>query len=234
MDLLPLGDCGVVAVLGGEADEATLGRVRELAAEIAATRAPGILDIVPAYARVTVVYDPARFAGSGTRPFQTVCQLITWCAARVEARSAEPRGHGGGVREVEIPVCYGGEFGPDLQEVAQLCSLAPEEIIGRHSSAHYRVHAIGFVPGFPYLGGLPPSLHAPRRSTPRSSVPAGSVGIGGAQTGIYPFETPGGWRLIGRTPLKIFRPRETPPGLLRAGDRVRFRAIDAKEFAAWS
>jgi len=134
---------------------------------------------------------------------------------------------------VEIPVCYGGEYGPDLAVVAAHTGLTPEEVIQLHSAAEYRVHAIGFSPGFPYLGGLPPRLNTPRRATPRPSVPAGSVGIGSAQTGVYPVASPGGWNLIGRTPRALFRLHKSPPALLLIGDRVKFRPITPGEFAAW-
>ncbi|HLO67907.1 MAG TPA: 5-oxoprolinase subunit PxpB, partial [Holophaga sp.] len=117
---------------------------------------------------------------------------------------------------------YGGEDGPDLEAVARHCGLAPEEVARRHAGATYRVHFLGFAPGFPYLGGLDPALAAPRLDAPRTRVPAGSVGIAGAQTGIYPLESPGGWRLIGRTPLVLFDPRRPEPCLLRPGDLLRF------------
>jgi biotin-dependent carboxylase-like uncharacterized protein len=132
---------------------------------------------------------------------------------------------------VEIPVCYGGEYGPDLDGVAAHSGLSAAEVIARHERAEYLVHAIGFSPGFPYLGGLPPELATPRRTTPRLRVSPGSVAIGGGQTGVYPLETPGGWNLIGRTSLRLFDPWRKEPALLRAGDRVRFRAISADEFA---
>lgn len=130
----------------------------------------------------------------------------------------------------EIPVCYGAEFGPDLAEVAEYCGLSPEAVISRHSAKEYLVHFIGFLPGFPYLGGLDPILHTPRRSTPRPSIPAGAVGIGGRQTGIYPHSSPGGWQLIGRTPLLLFRSDSDTPVWLEAGDRLRFCPIDREEF----
>jgi inhibitor of KinA len=120
-----------------------------------------------------------------------------------------------------------------LAEVARHCQLTPAEVIERHRAGNYLVHAIGFAPGFPYLGGLPDALHTPRRATPRLVVPAGSVGIGGAQTGIYPLTTPGGWQIIGRTPLALFRPAESEPALLRVGDRVKLIAITPEKFAAW-
>lgn len=133
---------------------------------------------------------------------------------------------------VEIPVCYGGEYGPDLDALAEHARLSRDEVIGRHVAAGYTVAMLGFAPGFPYLLGLDPALHVPRRADPRTRVPAGSVAIGGAQTGIYPRELPGGWNLIGRTPLVLFDPDRDPPCLLAPGDRVRFCAISAEEFAA--
>ncbi|MDE3084544.1 MAG: 5-oxoprolinase subunit PxpB, partial [Verrucomicrobiota bacterium] len=138
-------------------------------------------------------------------------------------------------REIILQVCYGGEFGPDLGEVATHAGIGESEVIALHSGARYRVHVVGFSPGFPYLAGLPVKLHTPRRTTPRTRVPAGSVGIGGAQTGVYPLATPGGWNLIGRTPLRLFRlEKEGEPTLLRPGDCVRFQPISAEEFAAIS
>ena len=136
-------------------------------------------------------------------------------------------------RTVEIPVCYDPEFGPDLGLVAKQAKLTPEEVIKRHGKPEYLVYLVGFAPGFPYLGGLPKELHTPRHAKPRMVVPPGSVGIGGQQTGIYPLATPGGWNLIGRTPVRLFRPEENPPVLLRAGDQVKFRAISREEFAKW-
>jgi antagonist of KipI len=136
------------------------------------------------------------------------------------------------VNTIEVPVCYGGEFGPDLAEVAAHTQLSEAQVTALHANADYLVHAVGFAPGFPYLGGLPNQLATPRRATPRLSVPAGAVAIGGAQAGIYPVSTPGGWNIIGRTPLALFDVTRDPPALLRAGDRVKFRTIDAESFAA--
>ncbi len=133
---------------------------------------------------------------------------------------------------MEIAVCYHAEFAPDLEEVARHAGLSAEQIIRRHSGADYTVACVGFLPGFAYLAGLPESLATPRRAEPRKEVPAGAVGIGGGQTGIYPLRSPGGWNLIGRTPQRMFDPEATPPALLQAGDRVRFRAITREEFDA--
>ena len=230
MTILPLGDSAVAIVLGTRIDASTLRRVNALAAAIRKARGPGIEDVVPAYASVTVFFEPAQLAAGGAAPLEAVRRLVESCAAGIADGSAAPAG---APREIEVPVCYGGEHGPDLGEVATHCGLGPGDVIERHSGAAYEVYAIGFVPGFPYLGGLPPSLRTPRRVTPRTRVPAGSVGIGGSQTGVYPFATPGGWQIIGRTPLALFAAGRTPPALLRAGDRVRFRAISAEEFSAW-
>lgn len=125
-------------------------------------------------------------------------------------------------RQVEIPVIYGGDAGPDLQEVASIHQLTPQQVVELHAAADYVVYFIGFQPGFPYLGGLDNQLHTPRRAEPRVMVPAGSVGIGGSQTGIYPLASPGGWQLIGRSDIQLFNPQHQPPTLLRPGDRVRF------------
>jgi inhibitor of KinA len=133
---------------------------------------------------------------------------------------------------VELPVCYGGEFGPDLEEVAARCGLSAAEVMARHSTAEYRVYMLGFSPGFPYLGGLDPAIAAPRRETPRLRVPAGSVGIAGMQTGIYPQESPGGWQIIGRTPGRLFRPDRAEPCLLGPGDRLRFVPVGPEAFRA--
>lgn len=136
-------------------------------------------------------------------------------------------------REIEIPACYGGEFGADLEEVAALHSMEPARAIELHASVTYVVYFLGFVPGFAYLGELPQELATPRLASPRRSVPAGSVAIAGSQTGVYPFATPGGWRIIGRTPVAMFRPDRADMSLLSIGDRVRFAPISPDEFAGW-
>lgn len=227
MKLEPLGDSALVATLGSAIDPSTLASVLGLAGALAAAKGPGIVDIVPAYVTVTVFYDPLRFDASGEEAYEAVCRFVASCATHGRGAPAAP------ARTTEIPVCYGGDFGPDLGVVAARGGLAPEQAAALHSGADYLVHAIGFTPGFPYLGGLPEPLHTPRRETPRARVPAGSVGIGGAQTGVYPVPSPGGWQLIGRTPLALFRPTGNPAALLRPGDRVRFRPISVSEFAAW-
>jgi inhibitor of KinA len=241
MTLAPLGDSAVVVTLGTSIDESTLVRVRSLVAELELEKSSAIIDVVPAYATVTVFYEIAPRGVSPEDPYARICRVVTDCMKKVEDRwpdlvranlekseSAEP------VRTVEIPVCYGGEFGPDIDEVARHGGVTAEEVAALHSGVMYDVHAIGFTPGFPYLAGLVDKLHTPRRGTPRLSVPAGSVGIGGRQTGIYPLSSPGGWQLIGRTPRPLFDVRQESPALLRVGDRVKFKRITAEEFFEWS
>lgn len=239
MRLSPLGDRAVVITLGSTVDDAVVARVRAVVAALEVPRLPGVADIVAAYATVTVFYEPHAFQGRGEgTPYDEVCKVLRDRTARTESAWAGlvklgRRDSGAEAGRMEIPVCYGGDCGPDLTEVARHCRLPAEEVVRLHAGGDYQVHAVGFAPGFPYLGGLPDKLRTPRRATPRTSVPAGSVGIGWAQTGVYPLATPGGWQLIGRTPLKLFDASRQPPALLRVGDRVAFRAITAEEFAAW-
>jgi KipI family sensor histidine kinase inhibitor len=174
---------------------------------------PGVRNLHPAYCSVLVKFDPLQIAHG---ELETI--LRSYLQRLDEVHLPEPR-------QVEIPVRYGGEGGPDLDEVARIHGITPDQVIELHSSATYVVYFLGFVPGFAYLGGLPERLATPRLGFPRRKVPAGSVGIGGNQTGIYPFETPGGWRLIGRTPATIFEPGREDMCLFSIGDHVRFTAL---------
>jgi inhibitor of KinA len=228
MKLEPLGDAAVIATLGSAADEAAMESARALAGRLAGAKARGIVDVVAAYATVAAFYDPLQFQDPSEDAYERVCRLLESCGGAGARGRPAPAGPA-----VEIPVCYGGDFGPDLELVARRCGLDAGAAAALHSGAPYKVLAIGFTPGFPYLGGLPERLHTPRRDTPRARVPAGSVGIGGPQTGIYPVASPGGWHIIGRTPLSLFRAEARPAALLRPGDRVRFRAISASEFDSW-
>jgi inhibitor of KinA len=224
MKITPLGDGALVIEVAEKIGDDALLHVQALVRELERNPLAGTLEIVPAFTTVAVFYDPAKIG--------SIDELRNELVARVPRTL--PRKDKSVVRERVIPVCYGGDFGPDLAEVAAQAGLDEGATIALHSGAKYRVHAIGFAPGFPYLAGLPGKLHMPRRATPRTRVPAGSVGIGGAQTGVYPLATPGGWQLIGRTPLSLFRPEnETEPALLQPGDRVRFQPISPEEFAAW-
>lgn len=180
------------------------------------------VECVPAYASILLRFDPRQWRGDA-QPHALVLAAAQAALAR-GTESAQA------ARDCVIPVCYADAFGPDLADVAAFCKLDAEEVIALHVGGDYRVAMIGFAPGFPYLLGLDPRLAVPRRTDPRQRVAAGSVAIGGAQTGIYPDCLPGGWHLIGRTPLRLFDLSRQPPSLLVAGDRVRFRAIGANEF----
>jgi inhibitor of KinA len=218
--ITPLGDTAVLIQLGDQIDRGTFVRIRALADRLERAPPRGMLEFVPAFTTVAVYYDPLVVS------FPNIAAQLASAAAEAEVTN-EPQS-----RAVEVPVCYGGEFGPDLDNVAAHAGLSPEEVIAIHSDTEYLVHMLGFSPGFPYLGGMSPRIATPRRDSPRLRVPAGSVGIAGDQTGVYPLETPGGWQIIGRTPLALFRLSDNPPALLRAGDIVRFRPIAFDQFKA--
>ncbi|MEQ8847981.1 5-oxoprolinase subunit PxpB [Botrimarina sp.] len=210
----PLGDAAVAVSLGG----ARPPRVD------AKDLPPGVTDLVVAFGRAVAYFDPAIVeVAAGASPSEAVGK---WLAAAPGASGSPARGARGAI---EVPVFYGGAEGADLEEVARRAGLTAEEVVARHARP-YRVAAVGFQPGFPYLEGLPEELQVPRRDTPRPRVPAGSVAIGGPYTGVYPNESPGGWRLIGRTATRLYDPRREPAALVQPGDTVRFRAIDRAEF----
>jgi len=238
----PLGDRAIIIQLGSSIDEATHRRVRSVCARLDAQPVPGMVEYVSAFASVAVHYDPARVptrrgemgeenSGRSTGATSAYARMVALLEAALENLEDETLPT---PRTVEIPVCYGGVFGPDLEDVARHHALSPDEVVRIHAAGEYLVHMIGFLPGFPYLGGLSERIATPRRAEPRTVVPAGSVGIGGSQTGVYPVASPGGWQLIGRTPARLFTPEREEPTLLRAGDRVRFREISPGEFRAWS
>lgn len=245
IELEALADDAWLLRLGEVIDDALNARVHALAARLRAQAPDWLRDLVPAYASLAVFFDPRAIAPRAARDW-----LRAHCDADADpllgseggdATAANETGtaHAGtqddaaATRTVEIPVAYGGEFGPDLDASAAELGLSPAALIERHSGALYRVAMIGFAPGFPYLSGLDPALALPRLATPRTRVAAGSVAIGGAQTGIYPRPGPGGWRLLGRTPLSLFDSARAHPSLLLPGDRVRFVAIDPDRFAQW-
>lgn len=224
--LYPLGDAAVVVHFGDEISEETNRKVRAFTDYLSLHPFVGLVEFVPAFTTVTVYYDPWVISEKGQlNPYTKV----TGCLQRMLPLLTEAE-HAS-ARLVEIPVLYGGEYGPDLDVVATHNGLSAEEVIALHCGQDYLVYMIGFAPGFPYLGGLNPKLATPRRETPRPSIPAGSVGIAGNQTGIYPLETPGGWQLIGRTPRVLFDPTQSEPSLLKAGDQVRFIPITEAAFA---
>ena len=216
IDIRPAGACGALAVLGSRISETTGAQVAALTQAVHRAQPAGVIETVPAFASLLVRYDPL------CTDYETVSAALCRLAEGIEAGEAQSG------RTVDIPVCYGGAYGEDLPAVARHAGLSEEEVIRLHSGRTYRIYMLGFLPGFPYLGGLDERLHTPRRETPRTRIPAGSVGIGGQQTGIYPMESPGGWQLIGRTPLCLFAPGRTLP--YAAGDSIRFVPIDAREF----
>lgn len=214
---LPCGDQAVTVEWGSTIDEHINRQVHAFARKVEALSHPAITEVVPTYRSATVHYRPEVLS------YEELKHLLA-PLAQGSAEEAEE------LPVVEIPVCYGGEYGPDLLEVAQRCSLTPEEVIARHTAPTYRIYMLGFTPGFPYLGGMDPSIAAPRRKEPRIHIPAGSVGIAGEQTGVYPIVSPGGWQLIGRTPLRLFDPQKEQPILLSAGAGIRFVPIDEEAF----
>jgi KipI family sensor histidine kinase inhibitor len=220
--MLLCGDTGLTVEFGDAIDPEINARVRDLSASLRKLHPAGILDLNPTYRSLFIQYDPWVCS------FEHLLQIVEDCLKSGAATEAETS------QVKEVPVCYGGEFGQDLEELASLHGMNAEEVIRLHCAPLYRVYMIGFLPGFAYLGGLDEKLHTPRKKDPRKKVPAGSVGIADQQTGIYPIESPGGWQLIGRTPLLLFDPVRDPPFLLQAGDFVRFKPITGEEFAKHS
>lgn len=223
-----LGDAAWLLRWGETIDARLNTRVHAAAARIAAQGWPWVEDLVPAYASLAVFVDRAQAASAGLR-FADVetCLHHLFAEGSIDAEASEAAAapFGDQAAIIDVPVHYGGEFGPDLAAVAAETGLDEAEVIARHSGAVYRVAMLGFAPGFPYLLGLDPALTVARLATPRLRVPAGSVAIAGAQTGIYPNDGPGGWRLLGRTPLRLFDPRRQPPCLFAPGQRLRFIAV---------
>lgn len=220
--LLSAGEQGLVVEFGTSIDPGVNRRVHRAARLVAAAGIAGVAEVVPTYRSLLVYFDPLTV--SRAELGDKVAGLIAGGAAD------ETAGPGG--RVVEIPVCYGGEFGPDLDFVAQHTGLPVGEVIAVHTSVPYLVYMLGFTPGFPYLGGMSERIAAPRLEKPRTAIPGGSVGIAGSQTGIYPVTSPGGWRIIGRTPVKPFDPAAAAPFLFAAGDYLQFTAVSPEEYAA--
>jgi inhibitor of KinA len=216
-----LAETALLIKLGDSADEVSAARVLSLMAAFEANPLRGVYDIVPSYHTIAVHYDYSV----ATRRVRDWIEACT--KRRIDEAPIQPR-------TITIPVCYAGEFAPDLGDVAANAGMCAGDIAAIHAAGIYTVRAVGFVPGFAYLAGLDPAIASPRRGTPRTHVPAGSVGIAGPQTGVYPLETPGGWQIIGRTPLAMFRPKHAQPSRLAVGNIVRFDAITAEQFRAFN
>lgn len=223
--LYPLGDHAVLIQLGHEITPENQQKVQMVATHLDNHPTSWLVEYIPAYTTVTVFYDPMKIPFSSDQlPYDFVCSYLQQSFLDLNVNKFEEQ------RVIEIPVCYGGKLGPDLSFVADHNGLTPDQVIDIHSNGKYLVHMIGFAPGFPYIGGMSEQIAAPRKASPRLKIPARSVGIAGKQTGVYPIESPGGWQIIGRTPVRLFRPNENPPSLLKAGDRVKFTPICFEEF----
>ena len=216
-----MGDRSVLVELGDEISPEVNRRVRELSVILTENPIEGVIETVPAYRSLLIVYDPLNLE------IATLQHRIENIQKKIGGiQIPEPK-------TMEIPVVYGGEYGPDMEWVARYHNIRVEEVIQFHTGTTYQVYMIGFMPGFPYMGELPEGLATPRRETPRTVIPQGSVAIAQRQTGIYPVESPGGWQILGRTPLKLFNPLHSPPTLLEMGDLVKFFSIGEKEFKQW-
>ncbi len=219
LQCFPLGESALVVRLGDAIDAQLNANILALEEALQSDVLRGVLATVPAYASLTVHFDPLQI-----NSHQLTVHLQN-LAARIQTHDENDE------KIIEVPVRYGGEYGPDLEFVAAHTKLTVDRVIELHSQANYRVHFIGFLPGFPYLGGMDERLKTPRLQTPRTLVKAGSIGIAGSQTGIYPFDSPGGWRIIGWTPLKLFDPNRTPPALFAPGTVLRFVPMQKEELS---
>lgn len=227
MKILPMGDSALTVEFGSEISGVLNDEVNAFAYRVRTARIHGVRELLPTYRSLTVFYDPFTTTFDTLRETLTGLDELPANTADTQSTSATaPAKH----TVVHIPCCYGGEYGPDLADLAKAKNISEDEAIRIHSAVSYRIYMIGFLPGFPYLGGLDPVLAMPRLETPRTAIPAGSVGIGGSQTGIYPIASPGGWRLIGKTPVKLYDPSAKEPVLCSAGEFIRFEPITDAEY----
>jgi inhibitor of KinA len=229
MKMYSVGETAICAEWGNQIDEGIHAKVMAAYWDLISNPLEGFVESVPAYSSLTVFYDlPEIKKSSGeSSVFDFMKNTLTERFENLKPAKKIV------AREIVVPVCYDAEFGIDLDEISSLKKISKEEIIRCHAERKYRVFMIGFLPGFPYLGKVDEKISVPRKSTPRIRVEAGSVGIAGNQTGIYPFDSPGGWQIIGRTPLQLFDVHKNPPSLFRAGDEVRFEKITRKDFNVW-
>lgn len=212
------GDTGLIVEFGDGIDPDVNAKVRAMAAAVKKQMPEGIIEIIPTYRSLLFIYDPILIQPD------RLTALIEELESTLDHTDEKE------VKVIEIPVCYGGQFGPDIENVKASANLDSDEVILIHSRPEYLIYMVGFTPGFPFLGGLDEKLFTPRLTTPRMAVPAGSVGIANNQTGMYPIESPGGWQIIGKTPLKLFAPQRENPFLYKAGDKIKFVPISPDEF----
>ncbi|MDQ0215389.1 inhibitor of KinA [Oikeobacillus pervagus] len=223
----PLGDSALIVQIGIGIHPNIQKRVYALSEWMNCHPFTGFIESVPAYNNVTIFYHPiivCQNAPANLTPYEFVCHYVKKVIKQLDIETNQQE------RCIDIPVLYGGKYGPDLEYVAQYHNLSVEEVIMIHSREEYLVYMLGFAPGFPFLGGMDEIIATPRKKTPRLSIEQGSVGIAGKQTGIYPLKTPGGWQIIGRTPLSLFHPSKSSPTLLHPGDKIRFVSISQEEF----
>lgn len=232
--LSPLGDGSIVLQSGKTIDIDNHRKIQAIKDYLKKHPFPGMLEYIPAYTTLTIFYDvmgvesyKSEHGLTGTTPYQLVCEWIE------HAISEMPDKANTSTRLIKIPVCYGSDDGPDLKIVAEHNGLTEREVIDIHSEPDYLVYMIGFAPGFPYIGGMSEKIETPRKESPRVEIPARTVGIAGMETGVYPIETPGGWQLIGKTPVELFRPDNPSPTLLESGDMIRFYPISEEEYLNW-
>ena len=212
------GDRGLLVEYGDIIDPDVNNKVRSMAMVMEQNSPEGVTEVIPTYRSLLIVYDPCS---TNTAKLQKILKALEARLNEIKIPSPDT---------VEIPVCYGGEFGPDIACVAESNNLTVAEVIELHCRPEYLIYMVGFTPGFPFLGGLSEKLHTPRLETPRTYVPEGSVGVANNQTGIYPVASPGGWRILGRTPVKLFAPGRRNPFLYQAGDRIKFNPISAEDY----
>lgn len=218
IQIFPAGDRALVAVLGAAIDPEINDRVHSLLKKVQQAAISGIKEMVPTFCSLMIHYDPDQIS------YGALKEKISQLAVNLTGTSAKER------HIWQIPCCYGSHFGPDLADLEKHSGLTRDEIISIHSNTEYKIYMLGFLPGFVYLGGLDVQLHMPRLSTPRIKIPQGAVGIGGSQTGVYPLDSPGGWRLIGSTPVDFYDPDREEPVLCRAGDYIRFVPITSSDY----
>lgn len=226
-----LGDSAIVIQLGEDINRAMHNKIVNIIELLETEPFEGFIEAVPAYNNITVFYDPVTVylnnKSSNETAFEKVTAFMMNYIKKAKNKLSTKK------RLVEIPVMYGEKFGPDLNYVAKFNNITPEKVIELHTKKDYLVYMIGFAPGFPYLADLDNRIATPRKEKPRLSIPAGSIGIAGEQTGMYPLETPGGWQVIGRTPVDLFTPKSFPPTLLKSGDEIRFIPITENEYLSY-
>ncbi|ADU32393.1 5-oxoprolinase subunit PxpB [Evansella cellulosilytica] len=217
-DVMPLGDKAIRVEIGKTISPEINSRVHRLASAFSTLKMKGVIELVPAYTTLTIYYNPLMIS------YLHLIDEIENQMNTLKSPAYLER------KKVIIPVCYGGEKGPDLDYVANYHAITCEKVIEMHTKRNYLTYMVGFLPGFPYLGGMNKQLATPRKTKPRRSVAAGSVGIAGEQTGIYPIQSPGGWQIIGRTPVSLFNPTIKDPTLVKAGDYLVFKAVSETEY----